>query len=380
MIISDAGLKIIEKIEKSGFEAYFVGGCVRDVLMGKTPGDIDITTNASPADIMKIFKKTYPTGINHGTVTVAEEGITAEVTTYRCEKGYNDGRHPDKIEFVADINEDLLRRDFTINAMAYNPSRGLVDNFGGQQDIENKIIRCVGEPDKRFSEDALRMARGVRFAATLGFEIEEKTLAAIQKNAHLAEKISKERIAVEFEKTVLGDFSEKALLLLETGLINHIAENSKAIDFSALKKLVELPKITPLRFAIIMNDGAAAFLKELRFSGEIIKTTESLMAGLGIENPIDIKKYINKNGMKCAQLLTYANSMQYKTELQKILVEKHPVFVRDLEIGGTDLMEMGITGVQTGQVISRLLEWVWEHPDENKKEKLIKLVKEEMAD
>ncbi|MBR2846562.1 MAG: CCA tRNA nucleotidyltransferase [Clostridia bacterium] len=378
MIISDAGLKIIEKIEKSGFEAYFVGGCVRDVLMGKTPGDIDITTNASPADIMKIFKKTYPTGINHGTVTVAEEGITAEVTTYRCEKGYNDGRHPDKVEFVADINEDLLRRDFTINAMAYNPSRGLIDNFGGQQDIENKIICCVGEPDRRFSEDALRMVRGVRFAATLGFDIDEKTLAAIRKNAHLAEKISKERIAVEFEKTVLGDFPEKALLLLETGLINYIAENNKAIDFSALKKLVELPKITPLRFATIMDDGAAAILKELRFSGEIIKTTESLVAGFGIENPLDIKKYINKNGMKCAQLLTYVNSMKYKTELQRIITEKHPVFVRDLEIGGTDLVEMGITGVQTGQVISRLQEWVWENPHENKKEKLLKWIKEEI--
>lgn len=378
MIISDAGLKIIEKIEKSGFEAYFVGGCVRDVLMGKTPGDIDITTNASPADIMNIFKKTYPTGINHGTVTVAEEGITAEVTTYRCEKGYNDGRHPDKVEFVADINEDLLRRDFTINSMAYNPSRGLIDNFGGQQDIENKIICCVGEPGRRFSEDALRMVRGVRFAATLGFDIEEKTLAAIRKNAHLAEKISKERIAVEFEKTVLGDFPEKALLLLETGLINYIAENNKAIDFSALKKLAELPKITPLRFATIMDDGAAAILKELRFSGEIIKTTESLMAGLGIENLIDIKKYINKNGMKCAQLLTYVNSMKYKTELQRIITEKHPVFVRDLEIGGTDLVEMGITGVQTGRVISRLLEWVWENPHENKKEKLLKWVREEI--
>lgn len=377
MIISPAGLKIIEKIENSGFEAYFVGGCVRDVLMGKLPGDIDITTNASPADIMGMFEKTYPTGINHGTVTVAEGGITAEVTTYRSEKGYKDGRHPDEVAFLSDINEDLARRDFTVNAMAYNPARGLIDIFGGQKDIENKVIRCVGEPKIRFSEDALRMARAVRFSAALGFEIEEKTLDAIKENAHLVSKISKERIASEFEKTVLGDFPENAGLLYETGLINHIAETCGAIDFSVLGKLAELPKITPLRFAVIMNGGGATeFLKELRFSNEIINTTENLIAGMGMENPLEIKRYINKNGLENAKLLVFLNSKKYKTEFETILADNHPVFMKELDINGTELAKLGITGVKTGKVLLYLLEKVWENPGINTKENLINLIKE----
>ncbi|MBQ9097628.1 MAG: CCA tRNA nucleotidyltransferase [Clostridia bacterium] len=381
MIISPAGLEIIEKLEKSGFEAYFVGGCVRDVLMGKHPGDIDITTSASPEEVIHIFEKTYPTGINHGTVTVAENGILAEVTTYRCEKGYKDFRHPDGVEFVSDIGEDLCRRDFTVNAIAYNPSKGIVDNFGGQKDVESKVIRCVGEPDSRFAEDALRMVRAVRFAAVLGFEIEQKTLDAIKKNAHLASSISKERIAVEFEKTVLGDFPENAKLWQETGLIKYLAENSKAIDFLTFKKLANLPKIAPLRFAVIMNGGGAAeFLKELRFSNEIIKTTESLIVGIGIETPIEIKRYINKNGIKNAELLVYINSIKYKTELEKIFSEKHPIFIRDLKINGTDIMEMGITGKKTGQILLHLLEKVWENPGMNTKEKLIKLIEEDFAE
>lgn len=379
MMISPAGVKIIEKLEKSGFEAYFVGGYVRDVLMGKCPGDIDITTSASPADVMDIFEKTYPTGINHGTVTAIENGISAEVTTYRCEKGYRDFRHPDGVEFVSDINEDLCRRDFTVNAIAYNPSKGIVDNFGGQKDIENKVIRCVGEPDRRFNEDALRMVRAVRFASVLGFEIEQETLEAIRNNAHLAVNISKERIAVEFEKAVLGDFSENLVLLQETGLIKYLAENFAAIDFSALKKLDNLPKITPLRFAVIMRGGAADFLKELRFSNEIIKTTESIISGTGIETPLEIKKYINKNGIDNAKMLVYINSEKYKTELEKILTEKHPVFVKDLELDGADLKEMGITGVKTGKALSYLLEKVWRNPEMNTKENLIKMIKEEFA-
>ena len=376
MMISPAGLKIIEKLEKSGFEAFFVGGCVRDVLMGKTPGDIDITTSASPADVMNIFEKTYPTGINHGTVTVVENGILAEVTTYRCEKGYKDFRHPDGVEFVSDISEDLSRRDFTVNAIAYNPERGIIDNFGGQKDIENKVIRCVGEPDRRFSEDALRMVRAVRFAATLGFEIEEKSLMAIRKNAHLVANISKERIAVEFEKAVLGDFPEKLVLLRETGLIKHLAENGGTIDFSLIDKLKDLPKIAPLRFAVIMNDGAADFLKELRFSNKTIKTTESLAAGMGISTPLEIKKYITKNGIENAKLLVHINSKKYETELEKILAEKHPIFVKDLKINGSDLAEMGITGAKTGKIISYLLEKVWEKPSLNTKGDLIKMIGE----
>lgn len=380
MMISPAGLKIIEKLEKSGHEAFFVGGCVRDVLMGRTPGDIDITTSASPDEVMSVFEKTYPTGINHGTVTVAEAGITAEVTTYRSEKGYRDFRHPDGVEFVSDIKEDLARRDFTINAIAYNPTRGILDVFGGQKDIENKIIRCVGEPERRFSEDALRMIRAVRFSAMLGFEIEPETLAAIQKNAHLAKNISKERIAVEFEKTVLGKFARNAKLLQKTGLINYMAENGGTVDFEAFDEIIHLPAILPLRLAVIINGSATEFLKELRFSNEIIKTTESLISGKGIENPVEIKRYINKNGFENAKLLSYINNEKYKAELEKITDGNQPVFMKDLKINGRELSKMNITGEKTGRVLSRLLEKVWENPHLNTKEKLIALIKEEFAE
>ena len=203
---------IIEELEKNGYEGFVVGGCVRDTIMGRKPNDWDIATNAKPDEVMRIFRKTIPTGIDHGTVTVMINKVAYELTTYRIDGEYVDMRHPEKVEFSKNIVDDLSRRDFTINAMAYNKRIGLVDEFGGMDDIENKLIRCVGNPNKRFNEDALRMIRAVRFSAKLGFKIEEKTFQSILENASNIKKISIERINKELEETI--KFDPESLFLL----------------------------------------------------------------------------------------------------------------------------------------------------------------------
>lgn len=212
---------ILEKLEKNGFEGYAVGGCVRDSVLGRTPGDWDITTSAKPEEVKQLFRRTIDTGIAHGTVTVMIEGEGFEVTTYRVDGKYEDHRHPESVEFTPNLEEDLKRRDFTINAMAYNPRTGIVDLFDGMGDIERKKIRCVGNPLERFSEDALRMFRGVRFAGQLGFEIEEETLQAICELAHTIRRVSAERVRVELTKLLLSKEPEKLMLAEQTGLCQY---------------------------------------------------------------------------------------------------------------------------------------------------------------
>ena len=216
---------IIKTIEEAGYEAYAVGGCVRDCLIGRQPADWDITTSALPQEVKKLFRKTVDTGIKHGTVTVLlkENGNLSsyEVTTYRIDGEYEDGRHPKEVSFSKNLEEDLKRRDFTINAMAWHPQRGLVDLFGGAEDLEKKLIRCVGDPYERFSEDALRMMRAVRFAAQLGGSIHEDTVRAIRELSDNTEKVSAERIRVEAEKLLVSDNPAMFRLFYEYGLTAH---------------------------------------------------------------------------------------------------------------------------------------------------------------
>ena len=188
---------ILHTLQEAGYEAYAVGGCIRDSLLGRRPDDWDITTSAKPQETKALFGKTIDTGIQHGTVTVMRHGRGYEVTTYRVDGEYEDGRHPKEVTFTASLKEDLRRRDFTVNAMAYNEKDGLVDLFGGRQDLEQKIIRCVGEANERFEEDALRIMRAVRFSAQLGFSIEERTKEAIRGHAERLRQVSAERIQVE---------------------------------------------------------------------------------------------------------------------------------------------------------------------------------------
>ncbi|PWM45669.1 MAG: CCA tRNA nucleotidyltransferase, partial [Clostridiales bacterium] len=225
--------KIINKLSQNGYDAYFVGGCVRDFLRGEAFTDIDICTSATPEEVKKCFSEEtiIETGIKHGTVTLLFCGESFEITTFRSEQGYNDSRHPSNVEFIKSINEDLSRRDFTMNAIALKDGI-ITDPFGGSQDIKNKIIRTVGNPDERFKEDALRILRALRFSSVLGFEIEEKTAESIFKNKELLCHVSKERIAVEFNKILLGKNVENILINYSSVIAVFIPEILQTINFN----------------------------------------------------------------------------------------------------------------------------------------------------
>lgn len=213
---------IINELNQHGFEAYAVGGCVRDMILGREPEDWDITTSATPSEVKKIFRRTVDTGIQHGTVTVLMDKDHYEVTTYRLDGEYEDNRHPKEVSFTSNLTEDLKRRDFTINAMAYNEKEGVIDLFGGMEDIQKNLIRCVGSAEERFDEDALRILRAVRFSAQLGFLIDEATMKAIKEKAHNLENISAERIRVELTKLILSDHPDRLRILYEAGITSVI--------------------------------------------------------------------------------------------------------------------------------------------------------------
>ena len=220
--ISEGAKRIITRLESAGYTAYIAGGAVRDLLMGNVPHDYDIATNARPVEIKALFKKTIDTGIAHGTVTVIENKTGYEITTFRCDGEYSDSRHPEDVIYVNDTRIDCLRRDFTINAMMYNPKTGVIDYFCGKRDIRQGIIRCVGNAEMRFKEDALRMLRAVRFKAQLGFTLEDKTAQAIKKCAVLIKKVSKERVLEELNKILLSDNPDAIRDLHELGLLKFI--------------------------------------------------------------------------------------------------------------------------------------------------------------
>ena len=228
---------ILHTLQEAGYEAYAVGGCIRDSLLGRRPDDWDITTSAKPQETKALFGKTIDTGIQHGTVTVMRHGRGYEVTTYRVDGEYEDGRHPKEVTFTASLKEDLRRRDFTVNAMAYNEKDGLVDLFGGRQDLEQKIIRCVGEANERFEEDALRIMRAVRFSAQLGFSIEERTKEAIRGHAERLRQVSAERIQVELTKLVISPNPDFLRIAWETGIT--------AVVLPEFDRLMEQPQNNP---------------------------------------------------------------------------------------------------------------------------------------
>lgn len=228
---------IIGLLEQNGYEAFAVGGCVRDTILGRTPQDWDITTSALPHQVKEIFHRTIDTGIQHGTVTVMLQRVGYEVTTYRIDGEYNDSRHPDSVEFTSDLIEDLKRRDFTINAMAYNPAIGLVDAFDGMGDIERKVIKCVGQAKERFTEDALRILRAVRFSAQLGFEIETQTMDAIVELAPTLKNISAERIRVELEKLITSNHPGKLITAYKAGITK--------VVLPEFDRMMECPQNTP---------------------------------------------------------------------------------------------------------------------------------------
>ncbi len=228
---------IIRELMDHGYEAYAVGGCVRDMVLGREPEDWDITTSATPNEVKRIFRRTVDTGIVHGTVTVLLDKDHYEVTTYRLDGEYEDNRHPRQVEFTSSLTEDLKRRDFTINAMAYNEKEGVIDLFGGMEDLEQRIIRCVGSGEERFSEDALRILRAIRFSAQLGFAIEEQTLRAIKEKAGNLRSISAERIRAELTKLLISDHPDRLKLLYETGITRVILPEFDAMMATEQKNM-----------------------------------------------------------------------------------------------------------------------------------------------
>ena len=330
-------LEIINIIEDSGYEAYIVGGSLRDSLLGMQPKDIDIASSASPTEIKRIFNsyKTIDTGIDFGTVTLIYNDKPVEITTFRSESVYLDSRRPDSVSFEKNVDEDLKRRDFTINAMAYNQSKKLVDLFSGEEDLNNKLIRCVGSPDERFSEDALRMLRAVRFACVLNFDIEKKTFEAIKHNASRIEYISKERIQAELNKILMSSKPSRGIrLLLDSKLLDYVLpEISRLSGFNQHNpfhhlELLEhtlcvLDKVEPrlqLRLAALFHDAGKvdtvtldengighfyghdsvseeitkSVLKRLRYSNEIIELTSQLVRYHMIQANVIGKKGIQK--------------------------------------------------------------------------------------
>lgn len=423
---------IIKTIEEAGFEAYAVGGCVRDSLLLREPDDWDITTSAKPEQIKALFRKTIDTGIAHGTVTVMMHHKGYEVTTYRIDGEYEDSRHPKEVTFTLDLLEDLRRRDFTINAMAYNDRSGIVDAFCGMGDLDNKIIRAVGEPEARFEEDALRIMRAVRFSAQLGYEIEENTRKAIRALAGNLRHISAERIQVELVKLVQSPHPEKIRDLYEMGIskvfmpefdaIMETEQNNPHHMYSVgehtIRAMMAAEADKNLRLAMLFHDfgksrckttdeegvdhfhGHSAkseemskeILKRLKFDNDTIHIVSRLVQNHDYDI-VPEKKYVrravNRIGedifgllLKVKQADLDAQSDYLKEEkqqklcrikelYQEILEDEECTSLRMLAVKGTDLIAWGMQpGKEIGEMLARLLEEVLDNPQSNQKEKL----------
>ena len=389
---------IIERLKEHGFEGFAVGGCVRDSLLKKIPTDWDITTDALPEDMKKIFKKTFDTGIAHGTVTVLMDGVGYELTTYRIDGNYSDGRHPDSVSFSKNLSEDLCRRDFTINAMAYSNKKGIVDLFDGRKDLQNGIIRAVGDAKKRFDEDALRMLRAVRFAAQLGFKIDDDTFEAIKEKAKLLSKVSKERIFVELNKSLCGEFAQNIKMVYTSGLYRYIGKefaklNKNIYDFYPRK----FPNKKHMYWAVFLEnienaEAVKKILFELKSDNATRNNTYLLVKEL--KNPLpssdeDIRwslhrigadlfcDYIEilKSDKKNVDILDKIDTIENRYSL--ILKENHAYEISMLDITGKDLMDIGISkGPKIGEVLEFLLKKVIENPLNNEKSSLLRLAKE----
>ncbi len=374
---------ILDNLKNAGFEAYIVGGCVRDSIMGIVPHDWDITTSAEPEDVKKIFKHTYDTGIKHGTITVLLDKVGYEVTTYRVDGIYEDNRRPKEVFFTRNLKDDLIRRDFTMNAIAYNETDGFVDLFGGQGDISKEIIRGVGNPSDRFDEDALRMLRAVRFSSQLGFEIEEETFNAVKNKAHLIKNISKERIREELLKLINGNFTDKIPLLWESGLLGFVSkELEDVVDENVVEDIKNAPRNGDERLIILIEKmdakGAEKLLKNLKFDNKTIKTAVNVLNNFDVSalnSAYEVKKKLNAMGEENFLLLLRVKKAQgFDVKKIKAIFDEaknEPYTIKDLAINGNMLMEMGINGKEIGFVLNSVLDLVMKNPQINEKDVLI---------
>ncbi len=426
---------IINTLEDAGFEAYAVGGCVRDALLGRKPNDWDITTSAKPEQVKALFRRTVDTGIAHGTVTVLLDKDGFEVTTYRVDGEYEDGRHPKEVSFTASLEEDLKRRDFTINAMAYNSRKGLVDLFEGQKDLENKVIRCVGDPLERFTEDALRIMRAVRFSAQLGFSLEKETRKALLVLAPNLKHVSAERIQVELVKLLVSPHPDYLRIAYEAGVTKEFLPE--------FDRCMETPQNTPhhcytvgehilhsllcvredkvLRLTMLLHDiakpvvrktdengrdhfkthalegekMAKTILRRLKFDNDTIAKVTRLVRWHDLRPtpaPADVRKAVNVIGEDLFPMwmeVQWADNMaksDYRGEekiarqtgvrktWEEIVKKGECVSMKGLAVTGSDLIAAGMKpGKEMGNVLHRLLDAVLENPELNEKEKLLSM-------
>lgn len=433
IILPDKVKNIINVLIQHGFEAYAVGGCVRDSLLGRTPQDWDITTSAKPEQVKSLFRHTIDTGIQHGTVTVMMDHEGFEVTTYRIDGEYEDARHPKEVLFTANLLEDLKRRDFTINAMAYNEQNGIVDAFDGIGDLKRGVIRCVGKAEERFTEDALRMLRAIRFAAQLGFEIETETRKAIAELAGNIAKVSAERIQVELVKLLVSGHPEELKVAYETGLTRVFLpefdvmmqtpqqnpHHCYSVGEHTIISLQEVPADKVLRLTMLLHDVAKpvcrttdekgndhfyghqdkgsemarTILRRLKFDND---TTDRVcrLVRWHDDNPEiserNMRRAISRIGVEQYPALftvkradTMAQSAykkkeklayiaEYERMYQEILDRRQCLTIKDLAVDGKDLIQAGMKpGKELGEVLKKFLEIVLEEPEKNTKEVLL---------
>ena len=375
--------QILETLMQAGYQAYAVGGCVRDSFLGREPEDWDITTDALPEQVKTLFRRTVDTGIRHGTVTVLLKDRSYEITTYRVDGVYSDGRHPDSVVFTPELSEDLRRRDFTINAMACAADGSVVDLFGGREDLLRRRIRCVGDPDERFTEDALRILRALRFSAQLDFDIEASTWEALKRHAPNLVHVSRERILAELNKMILSPHPEKMALLPEAGITPWIGKGAEEIAPSP--RTAELPAKRDLRWAAAFSktDGGTAriFLKELKSDNETADGASLLISGIREAPPEDLygtRKMLSVYGTERtremlllwrAGLGTDVSPEQLEgleDRIRRILAAGDCLSVRDLAVSGKDLIRLGIRpGPELGKILGMLLDQVLKYPEQN---------------
>ncbi|MBE6775794.1 MAG: CCA tRNA nucleotidyltransferase [Ruminococcaceae bacterium] len=431
-LLSKQAESIIGSLYDSGYEAYAVGGCTRDMIMGRESQDTDITTSATPEEIKKVFRSlhTIDTGIRHGTVTVLMDGIPFEITTYRTEKGYSDGRHPDKVTFTRSLTEDLKRRDFTVNSIAYSPRDGFVDPFGGREDIERGLLRCVGNPKERFTEDSLRILRGLRFCSVLGFSIEKNTAEAMRECKELLSIVSKERIFSELTKLICGK-NVRDVLVSYSDILEVILPEIKGMkgfdqhNFHHIYDVLEhtaavtesIPPVPHLRYAALFHDcgkpdcfstdenGVGHFYSHpsasakkaeealLRLKSDT-KTKEAVIKLVKThDTPIEeseriIKKRLRSMGeelffdlirLKRADTKGLAPEFHDREihfdkleKMAKEIIKNEECFsLRDLKIDGNDLIREGFRGKEIGSALSAALEAVIDGRVKNEKEALL---------
>lgn len=426
---------ILHTLEEAGYEAYVVGGCVRDSILGRSPDDWDITTSAKPEEVKALFRRTVDTGLIHGTVTVMLDKEGFEVTTYRVDGEYEDGRHPKEVSFTASLEEDLKRRDFTMNAMAYNPKRGLVDLFGGVQDMENRIVRCVGNPMERFTEDALRILRAVRFSAQLGFSIEGETLKAISALAPNLKYVSAERIQVELLKLLVSTHPDYLRTAYEAGITKEILpefdrcmeteqntpHHCYTVGEHTLQSLLNIRADKVLRLTMLLHDFgkpsvkrtdengrdhfkthgpegekmAVSILRRLKMDNDTIRKVRSLIKWHDFRpkgDAVSVRKAISMIGEELFPLYLevqradiLAQSLYKREEKLKRLSSVKALYkeimdrgecisLKTMALTGRDLIDAGYApGKELGEILERLLAHVLENPEDNKKEILLKL-------